>query len=111
MPKDKSIQVTFAGINYPGEQYGFPYEVNRAFTLPWDRNDGAFLFEGQPDDNGIYPWVRVNDSSARTKRVEFNLYKAGGTIESDVFFAFGNSPLENTVVKQAVAYGGTATLT
>lgn len=111
MPKDKEIVVEFSGINYPGAQYGFDYDVNQTYTLPWDSRTKLYIFEGQPDASGNYPHIHARQSPGRVDRawsIWYRLMKGGGTVYSDVFDGFGLSPIENRVVVQDVAYGGIA---
>jgi len=107
--RPKTISIAFAGINYPGGNFGFPYEVNQSYTLNFNNHSKRYEFTGEPDLNGIYPVLSASYSN-REWNVGYDLYKAAGVVESDVFYGLGLSPVSNEVVKNGVAYGGTATI-
>lgn len=112
MPPLRVINIVFAGINFPSELAGIPYEVNRSFELPKESKD-FYHFVGEPDANGIWPdvWVKV-DGGVFT--VEFKLLLDGGNKSGIAFSGIGPSPLNNKMTitpPDPLLYGGTATIT
>jgi len=123
MGKTKALNVTFAGINFPGANIGINYAVNQSYFCNWENKAKHFFFQGQPDADGWYPWVQITevgrddpnrpsggDPRIDTYNVWYRLEKSGGQTRSDVFRGVGVSPVANTLVI-VQEYGGTATIT
>jgi hypothetical protein len=100
---------------YP--ETAIPFDVNQSFTLTFTK-DGKFeyyLFQGEPDAEEIYPYVKVSETpEADAMRVEFYVrkgpYGAAGSSESMAFSGTGHSPIENVMSTMGgPPYGGTAT--
>ena len=114
----KTIAVQFSGIdNFPG--IGFPFEVNRSFTLTKDKgNPGNYRFVGQPDGNCAWPVVHVAINGQDDYLVEFYLWFNNGNTQSMPFSGNGASPVNNVSGyypnlpdMTLVPFGGTATIT
>ena len=110
----KQITISFAGINFPGPLYGFPYEVNQLYTMSLDHKSKTYRYQSPPDADGIYASIVAGQKWQDQReewKVNYELYKAGGAVVTYPFSGQGISPVQNILPATGTPYGGTATIT